>query len=86
MESATRLFVMQKWRRGDVDEMHVRHREQHVRPPDVRKTEPLGARERRVAMRACDVPQRSPRDLRELLRSEHRETTEAEDPDAHCVR
>jgi hypothetical protein len=30
MESATRLLVMQKWRRSDVDEMHVRHREQHV--------------------------------------------------------
>ncbi len=85
-ESGSRLLVVQKWRRGDVDEMHVGHREQHVRTLDVRKTEPLGAGERRFAMRAGDVPQRGSRHLRELLRSEHGEATEAEDTDADCVR
>src|SRR4029079_147942 len=85
-ESATRLLVVQKWRRGDVDEMHVGYREERFRTFDVHKTKPVGAGERRVAMRACDVPQRGPRHLRELLRSEHREATEAEDTDADRVR
>jgi hypothetical protein len=85
-ESATRLLVVQKWRRGDVDEMHVGHREQRFRAFDVRKTEPLGAGERRFAMRAGDVPQRGSRHLRKLLRSEHGEATEAEDTNADCVR
>jgi hypothetical protein len=85
-ESATRLLVVQKWRRGDVDEMHVRHREQLFRTLDAHKTEPLGAGERRFAMRAGDVPQRGSRHLRKLLRSEHGEATEAEDTDADYVR
>ena len=50
------------------------------------KTETIGAGERRFAMRTCDVPQRRPRYLRELLRSEHGEATEAEDTDADRVR
>ena len=66
--------------------MHVWHREHHFRMMYVRKTETLGADERRFAMRACDVPQRGPRHLRELLRSEHGEATEAEDTDADRVR
>ena len=66
--------------------MHVGHREQRVRAFDVRKTEPSGAGERRFAMRAGDVPQRGSRHLRELLRSERGEGTEAEDTDADCVR
>jgi hypothetical protein len=85
-ESATRLLVVQKGRRGDVDEMHVGLREQRFRTLNVRKTEPLGAGERRFAMRAGDVPQLRSRHLRELLRSEHGETTEAENTDADRVR
>lgn len=65
---------------------HVGHREERFRTLDVHKTEPLSAGERRFAMRACDVPQRGPRHLRELLRSEHGEATEAEDTDADRVR
>ena len=36
-------------------------------------------------MRAGDAPQRGPRHLRELLRSEHGEATKAEDTDADRV-
>ena len=86
VKSGSRLLVVEKWRGGDVDEMHVWHREQHVRTLYVRKTETRCAGERRFAMRACDVPQRGPRHLRELLRSEHGEATEAEDTDADRVR
>jgi hypothetical protein len=52
----------------------------------VRQTETRCAGERRFAMRAGDGPQRGPRHLRELLRSEHGEATEAEDTDADRVR
>jgi hypothetical protein len=85
-ESGSRLLVVQKWRRGDIDEIHRRHREQHFRTLYVRKTETLGADERRFAIRARDVPQRGPRHLRELVRSEHGEAAEAEDTDADRVR
>ncbi len=85
-ESGSRLLVVQKWRRGDVDKMHVWHREQHLRALHIRKAEPRGAGKRRFAMRACDVPQRGPRYLRELLRSEHGKATEAQDTDADLVR
>ena len=81
-----RLLVVEKWRGGDVDELHVGHREQHLRAFHVRKTEPRGAGERRFAMRAGDAPQRGPRHLRELLRREHGEATKAEDADADLVR
>ena len=85
-KSVSRLLVVEKWRRGDVDELHVGHREQHLRAFHVRKTEPRGAGERRFAMRAGDAPQRGPRHLRELLRGEHGEATKAEDADADRVR
>ena len=68
-KSVSRLLVVEKWRRGDVDELHVWHREQHLRTLHVHETEPRGAGERRFAMRARDVPQRGPRHLRELLRA-----------------
>jgi len=71
---------------GPSPSSHVGHREQRVRAFDVRKAEPLRAGERRFAMRAGDVPQRGSRHLRELLRSERGEGTEAEDTDADCVR
>jgi hypothetical protein len=74
------------WCRNGGVEMHVWHREQHLRALHIRKTEPRGAGERRFAMRACDVPQRDSRHLRELLRSEHGKATEAEDTDADRVR
>jgi hypothetical protein len=38
-EGGSRLLVVQKWR-GDVDEMHVWQREQHLRALHIRKTEP----------------------------------------------
>ena len=85
-ESGSRLLVVQKWRSRDVDEMHVWPREQHLRALYVRKTETRCAGERRFAMCACDAPQRGPRHLRELLRSEHGEATEAEDTDTDRVR
>jgi len=84
-ERGSRLLVVEKGRGGDVDELNVWHREQHLRAFHIRKTEPRGAGERRFATRAGDAPQRGPRHLRELLRSEHGEATEAEDADADRV-
>ena len=85
-ESVSRLRVVEKWRGGDVDELHVWHREHHLRALHVRKTEPRGAGERRFPMRARDAPQRGPGHLRELLRGEHGEATKAQDADADRVR
>jgi hypothetical protein len=84
-QSVSRLLVVEKWRGGDVHELHVGHREQHLRAFHVRKTEPRGAGERRFAMRAGDVPQCDPRHLRELLGGEHGEATKAEDADADII-
>ena len=82
VDARTRLLVVEKWRRGDVDELDVRHREQHLRAFHIRKTEPRGAGERRFATGACNAPQRRPRHLRELLRSEHGEAAKPKDADA----
>jgi hypothetical protein len=79
------LRVVEKWWRGDVDELHVRPREQHVLALHVHETEPGGARERRFAMRARDAPQRGSRHLRELLCGEHGEAAKAKDADTDCV-
>ena len=43
------LLVVEKGRCGDVDELHVGHREQYLRALHVRKTEPSGAGERGFA-------------------------------------
>jgi hypothetical protein len=77
VKSGSRLLVVEKWRGGDVDELHVGHRQQHLRAFHVRKTEPRGAGERRFATGACNAPQRGPRHLRELLRGEHGEAAKA---------
>ena len=82
VKSVARLLVVEKWRSGDVHELHVGHREQHIRAFDVHKTEPRGAGERRFAMRASDAAQGGPGHLRELLRGEHREAAKPEDADA----
>ena len=60
VKSVSRLLVVEKWRGGDVDELHIGHREQHLRAFHVRKTEPRGAGERRFATGACNAPQRGP--------------------------
>ena len=86
VKSVSRLRVVEKWRGGDVDELHVGHREHHLRVLHVRKTEPRGAGERRFAMRARDAPQRGAGHLRELLGGEHGEAAKAEDADTDRVR
>ncbi len=85
VKSVPRLRVVEEWWRGNVDELHVRPREQRLRMLHVHETEPGGARERRFAMRACDAPQRGPRHLRELLCGEHGEAAEAKDADTDRV-
>jgi hypothetical protein len=85
-KSVSRLRVVKKWRRGNVDELHVWHREHHLGALHIRKAEPCGAGERRFPMRARDAPQRGSGHLRELLGGEHGEAAKAQDTDADCVR